>query len=470
MTRPGAFAMLALLSAGLCLAAADEPLADARRFEQAVQQAIAKAEPAIACLLVYRGSTPADRRTDPERNGTDSDSKVPDYFGSGVLISPQGLVLTNYHVVRDARIQIRLPGLTDRDGADAQLIAGDNFSDLAVLKIQTHTNSPLRGMPAISLGNGEKLRKGSFVIAMGHPYAVGFRDGSPSASWGMVSNLRRRLPGSPNEAVRKESLSHYGTLIQTDARLQLGQSGGALVDLDGQLVGLTTAHTALTGYEGSGGFAMPIDAAVRRVIEVLMRGDEVEYGFLGVQADPTVFGRGGEGVAIHKTVGNSPASRAGLQPGDVIVAVNGQPVRDQDDMKLHLECGLAGRKTLLTVSRRGAVNGGDREQRTVEVALAKAAPKPGFAINRPKPVYGLRVDYASIRSDDPIPQGVIVREFQEATAGKQPRLGENDFITHVNGKAVNTPAEFYREAEPIARTQGALRLTVSNPTRTVTLP
>ena len=85
-----------------------------------------EAEPAIACLLVYRGSTPADKRAD--RNGTDSDDKVPDYFGSGVVISPQGLILTNYHVVRDAtRIQVRSPGLTEREGAEAVLIAGDNL-------------------------------------------------------------------------------------------------------------------------------------------------------------------------------------------------------------------------------------------------------------------------------------------------------------------------------------------------------
>src|SRR5262245_18662932 len=225
MTRPGPFAIMALLSAGLGIAAADEPLADARKVEQTVQQAIARAEPAIACLLGYRGSTPADNKR-ADRNGTDSDDKVPDYFGSGIVISPQGLILTNYHVVREAsRIQVRLPGLTEREGAEAQLIAGDNFSDLAVLRI-THVGQA-RGMAAISLGNGEKLRKGSFVIAMGHPYAAGFRDGSPSASWGMVSNLRRRSPGSPVEWNRKESLSHYGTLIQTDARLQLGQSGGA---------------------------------------------------------------------------------------------------------------------------------------------------------------------------------------------------------------------------------------------------
>lgn len=464
MSRPGPIAVMALLSAGVCLAAADEPLADARRLEQTIQQAITKAEPSVACLLIYRGQTPADNRFD--RNGTDEESKVPDYFGSGVVVSPQGLILTNYHVVRDAsRIQVRLPGLPEREGAEAHLIAGDNFSDLAVLKL-THSIHP-RGLPAISLGNGEKLRKGSFVIAMGHPYAAGFRDGSPSASWGIVSNLRRRLPGSPNEASRKESLSHYGTLIQTDARLQLGQSGGALLDLDGQLVGLTTAHTALTGYEGSGGFAMPIDAAVRRVIDVLLRGEEVEYGFLGVTTDGTLSGRSVGGVTIQTVSGNSPAQRAGLRPGDVIVEVNGQPVREHDDMKLHLECGLAGLKSQLTFER-GL--GPTKERRTVPVILAKAAPKPGFASVWPKPVYGLRVDYTSIRGEGSIPPGVIVREFQEPVPGKQPRLNETDIITHVNGKAVNSPAEFYREAEPIAKASGTLKLKVAHQNRTVTLP
>jgi len=463
MTRPGPFAVLALLTAGLSLAAAEEPLDDARRFEQSIQQAIAKAEPAIACLLVYRGQTPADNRFD--RNGTDSDSKVPDYFGSGVVLSPQGLILTNYHVVRDANhVQVRLPGQPERDGgAEAHLFAGDAFSDLAVLKL---THALPQGLTAISLGNGEKLRKGSFVIAMGHPYAAGFRDGSPSASWGIVSNLRRRLPGSPNEANRKESLSHYGTLIQTDARLNLGQSGGALLDLDGQLVGLTTAHTALTGYEASGGFAMPIDAAVRRVIDVLMRGEEVEYGFLGVTTDGSFAGRRRGGVPILTVSGNSPAMRAGLRPGDVILEVNGQPVREPDDMKLHLECGLAGRKTLLTIERGVGVA---KERHVLPVILAKAAPKPGFASGRPKPVYGLRVDYTSIRGDNPIPPGVFVREFQEPVPGKQPRLNETDIITHVNGKAVNSPAEFYREAEPNATANRVLRLTLY-PNRTITLP
>ena len=466
MSRSGPIATMALLTAGLGLAATDEPLADARRLEQTIQQAIAKAEPSIACLLVYRGQTPVDNRFD--RNGTDTESKVPDYFGSGVVISSQGLILTNYHVVRDAtRIQVRLPGLPEREGAEAHLFAGDNFSDLAVLKL-TPSNSP-RSLPAISLGNGETLRKGSFVIAMGHPYAAGFRDGSPSASWGVVSNLRRRLPGSGNEFVRRESLSHYDTLIQTDARLQLGQSGGALLDLEGQLVGLTTAHTALTGYEASGGFAMPIDAPVRRVIDVLSRGEEVEYGFLGVQTNNSLSFRGGKGVAISEAVGNSPARRAGLRSGDVIVAVNGQPVNDTDEMRLHLECSLAGKKAVLTVLRAGP--DGRQSERMVEVVLAKAQPKPGYASVRPKPVYGLRVDYASIRSESTIPEGVIVREFQDPSGGKQPRLNEGDFITHVNGKAVNSPAEFYREAEPIARAGNPLRLTIGHQNRrTITLP
>ncbi len=392
--------------------------------------------------------------------------------GSGVVISAQGLILTNYHVVREAdRIQVRLPGLTERDGGDAYLIAGDSFSDLAVLKLQTKVDG-LSPTP-IQFGNGEKLRKGSFVIAMGHPYAAGLRDGSPSASWGIVTNLRRHLPGSPIEAMRKDALSHYGTLIQTDARLQLGQSGGALLDLEGQLVGLTTAHTALTGYEATGGFAMPVDAALRRVIDVLARGEEVEYGFLGVTTEPTAYNRENGGVVIQRPMGNSPAWRAGLRSGDLIKEVNGQPIRDLDDMKLHLECGLAGRKSFVKVER-ASTNQPKPQQLMVQVELAKIPPRPGgvwFASVRPKPVYGLRVDYTSVLGgSDVIPDGVAVREYQEQAAGKQPRLAERDIITHVNGKAVSTPAEFYREAEPIAKARGTLRLTLVHPNRTVTLP
>src|SRR5207237_2028334 len=161
---------------------------------------------------------------------------------------------------------------------------------------------------------------------LAHPCAAGFRDGSPSASWGIVSNLRRRAPLSESELKEElqsdKPLNQFTTLIQTDARLNLGCSGGALIDLDGRLVGLTTALAAITGSETAGGYALPLDESLGRIIDVLARGEEVEYGFLGVG-----FNRAGRGGLSVEVVPGSPAERAGIVKDDVILSVNGTPIR-----------------------------------------------------------------------------------------------------------------------------------------------
>jgi S1-C subfamily serine protease len=266
-----------ILSLVIAAAPADEPsLADARKLEAALQSAIAQSEPAVVCLLVHRER---EVRPDPSRKAADLDDRntPPDYFGSGVVIDDQqGLILTHYHVVRKGgRILVRLPA---RKGDELQrepnatVYAADSRCDLAVLKVNGMGGS----LTAIKMGHGERLRKGSFVVALGYPYASGFRDGSASASWGVISNMRRRPPGVTAEIERARLLTNLGVLLQTDARLQLGSSGGALVDLDGKLVGLTTAQAALTGVDAPGGYAIPLDANYRRIIEVLARGEEVE--------------------------------------------------------------------------------------------------------------------------------------------------------------------------------------------------
>src|SRR5262249_6527951 len=118
----------------------------------------------------------------------------------------------------------------------------------------------------------------------------------------------------------KITLHHYGTLLQTDARLNLGSSGGALIDMNGELIGLTTATAALTGSETAGGFAVPMDASMRRIVDVLRRGQEVEYGFLGVGLNPV---KPEEGLRLSEIVPNSPASRVGLEREDILLKVNG---------------------------------------------------------------------------------------------------------------------------------------------------
>ena len=162
----------------------------------------------------------------------------------------------------------------------ADILAGDARCDLAVLKLLDPRLGPL---PVVALGDAGKLRKGQFILSLANPFAAGFRDGQPSASWGILSNIRRRaLSGPGREEERVKSLQHYGTLLQTDARLHLGCSGGALLNLQGEVVGLTTALAAIHGGETPGGFAVPLDEGMRRLLEVLKRGEEIDYGFLGV--------------------------------------------------------------------------------------------------------------------------------------------------------------------------------------------
>jgi S1-C subfamily serine protease len=205
--------------------------------------------------------------------------------------------------------------------------------------------------------------------------------------------------------------------------------------------------------------------------------------------------REGGGVVLNTVVPNSPAAKAGLNRGDVILKVGGQPVREHDDLFLHLGAALAGRQTELLVQ---PWNG--HEPRAVSVVLAKLpisgaarlegvtvqpdgrpvfAKYPvtdfGKATNRPAPVHGLRVDYTSViapqQLGEPIPEGVVVREVVPGSPAKAKGLQEYvDVITQVNGKPVKTPAEFYTEARQAADAGEALHLTLRNPPRTVTLP
>jgi S1-C subfamily serine protease len=521
-----ALTFASLVGAAVSAAAGEKPaLKEALALQEAMQQAIRDAEPAIACIVVsrsegyakYFGETPpadnpgklgafnpADaalhippgelprvgpgqdaellwlqqrlnrelRFFDPEREklmlrrefkkkfDLGEPGNVPESYGSGVVIDKSGLILTHYHVVRDAvKLFVRLPG--DKESY-ADILAADHRSDLAVLKLIDDRIGPLQ---TIRFGDGGSVRKGQWVLSIANPYAAGFRDGSPSASWGIVSNIRRRAPGKLREEERMKTLHQYGTLLQTDARLNLGCSGGALINLKGELIGLTTSVAALSGSEMAGGFAVPLDDRMKRIIDVLRRGNEVEYGFLGVGLQET--DRREEGVQINSypnsVVRGSPAYRAGLRPNDRILKVNGMRIRDNEDLFLAVGGMLAGSEVRLevrsssgTVSERGPV------------ALAKFyVPGKSIVSNRPEAFRGLRVDYTSVPymrgglSDQPIQDGVAVREVQPGTSAQRAGLRVDDVITRVANRSVSTPEEFYQAVKDLKT--GPVELTLSNP-------
>lgn len=440
---------------------ADDPLAKSLILQKANQKIIAQAEPAIACILVSRSDgyrriqqppsfDSSGRLGDFNPDGLDDlvrrkldladPNHVPEAYGSGVVVDPAGLVLTNYHVVRDAtKVFVRLPG---NKSSYADIHAADARSDLAVLKLRSARILPLK---AIAMGDAGLLERGQFLLSLANPFAAGFRDGQPSASWGILSNMRRRPPGQFREEERTKPLHYYGTLLQTDARLHLGSSGGALLNLKGELVGLTTAFAAIQGGETPGGFAIPIDAGMRRIIDVLKRGEEVDYGFLGISFKEF----GGEpvaGVPVGSVLQGSPAEGR-LHANDIILAVDGIPVNESDDLFLHIGTQLAGNKVKLHVRRPGEAN-----PINVEVTLAK------FHVNSKKvasstgkrPFFrGLRVDYTSLLAQQPprqprIPPGVLISEVQPGGPAALAQLKAGEIITHVNDRAVTSPAHFYQ--------------------------
>jgi serine protease Do len=472
-----ALPLLILLGPGTARGEDRPRLADWRAFQEAVQQAIDRAEPSIACILVSRSegyrkygagpsetpgqlgrfhapplpqNTPDPRRQEILNLDLSNPDTVPESYGSGVVIDETGLVLTQAHVVhKAAKVYVRLPG---QRGSWADIHALDPRSDLAVLRLL----DKVPDLKALKIGDGSQLRKGTFVLSLANPFAAGFRDGSPSASGGMVSNVRRRTPRINSDLnPLRLTLHHYGTLVQTDVRLNLGCSGGALLNLDGELVGLTTATAAISGGETPGGFAVPMDAGMRRIIEVLRRGEEVEYGFLGVVGRSESLP--GKGVQLEHVSPGSPASRAGLKVGDWILSVNGSPVQEVDDLFLLIGVQLAGNAVRIEASRE---KGGPT--RTCTARLAKfAVPGTPIASRRPKPRAGLRVDYTSVNVQEQgrVLEGVLVREVVPGSPADKAHLQVGTVITRVNNRAVSNPAEFYQEMD---RAAGPVELTLDN--------
>jgi S1-C subfamily serine protease len=496
--------LVLLLLAGAVRSEEPNRFADVLALQKAVRESIERAEPSIACILVSRSekykefapaqpATPGqlgrfDLRTarlgvrdhDPRykaigRLDLSDPNNVPESYSSGVVIDErEELVLTLAHVVRKAtKIYVRLPG---GRGSWADIHALDPRSDLAVLRLIDRVPN----LKALKLGDGDKLRKGDFLLSLSNPFAAGFADGSPSASWGIVSNLRRRATGmlsdyEPTERTSRLPLYCFNTLIQTDTRLNLGCSGGALLDLQGELVGLTSSLAGIAGGETPGGFAVPLNADMRRIIKVLRRGEEVEYGFLGVFLRPADEITSGS-VQIASVLADGPAERGGIHGGrsgggprrvreaggDFILAINGTPVHSNDELFLAVAMNLAGSDVGVEVA---ATPDGPRRTCTVRLAKFPVMEEPIIASRRPKARGGLRVDWSStivprlrLRS---IPEGVVVREVQPGSpaAGKA-RLQPDTIIKRVNDRPVTTPAEFYREME---KARGPVELTFSNP-------
>ena len=446
---------------------AQEPagLQAAMALEQALVSAIRSAERSVVSIarVSRRGDEPGrELRVDMfqpfnqpviARPADPTDPEfVPNEFATGVVVDRSGLILTNYHVV-DSNSDHYVTTV-DRKVFRTKIKAADPRSDLAVLQI-VDAVAGTEFVP-IKFGDAKRLKKGQIVLSLGNPYAIA-RDGQVSASWGIVSNLARKM--APRSSEEESTLHQYGTLIQTDAKLNLGTSGGALLNLKGEMVGLTTALAATAGYEQAAGYAIPVDETFVGIIEKLKKGAEPEYGFLGVApmnlAASEVL-KGQHGMRVDRVNAGTPARRVGLQPKDVITHVNGEPIFDADGLRLEVGKLPAASVARLTIQR-------DGKTFVEEVTLAKFRVRgKKIATAREADWRGLRVDYPSAVLipqvlDETNASAVAASEVADDSPAYRAGLRVGMLITHVGNNPVDTPADFRRE---VAARQGDVPLKI----------
>jgi serine protease Do len=478
---------LTLCAVALCLIAfspevgrAQDPqgLAAAVSLERVLIDVIHRVEPSVVSIARVRPGTNSGRLSaleiDPENrfeaDRPENPDFVPNEFGAGVVIAPPGggqrYILTNYHVVHggpgakagESQIYVRFG---DRRGYYAQIVAGDPRSDLAVLGIDYTALGikPTDLKPILLRSETSTLEKGQLVLGLGNPYAIA-RDGSATASWGMISNVSRRpaptrvrefgLPQSDS------SIHQFGTLLQVDTRMELGTSGGALVNLRGELIGITTSLAALEGYERSAGFAIPIDEFTRRVIDTLCRGYEVEYGFLGLTLKTMLpdqlrrrYGvnfKQASAVEVKTVYPNSPAWIAQVRQEDLILDIEGHPLLDQFDLMRYVALYGPEATVRLKIWRPS-----ESSELTLAAKLAKWPVMEDDAIiatsRRYPPWRGLIVDYPTGRYKyfgwpPQFRDAVVVGSVGARSPAQAAGLAEGDFIASVNSVPVRTPQEF----------------------------
>jgi serine protease Do len=268
-------------------------------------------------------------------------NRVSQSLGSGVIVSSDGYILTNNHVVGDARAQVSVV-MPDKRELKAKIIGVDEFTDIALLKIDA------RGLPVLQWGDSSKLKVAEWVLAIGNPFQL-----NQTVTLGIVSALGRTLGGN---------LATYEDFIQTDAAINPGNSGGALVNARGELIGINTAIFSETGgYQGIG-FAVPSNLA-RHVMDDLLKYGEVQRGTMpGVvvthvttEIADQLGAPNTRGALVNQMTRNSDAFAAGLRPGDIIVSFNGRPVDDASAFMRMLadsKVGTAAKLEILRESRR----------------------------------------------------------------------------------------------------------------------
>jgi serine protease Do/serine protease DegQ len=346
-------------------------------------------------------------------------------LGSGFIISKDGYIVTNDHVVRDAEsVQVKL---SNDKVYDARVIGGDRKTDIAVIKINA------ADLPVAVLGDSENLEVGQWAIAIGNPFGL-----ERSMTVGIVSATGRSNMG----------IETYENFIQTDASINPGNSGGPLLNIHGEVIGINTAIVAA----GQGiGFAIPITMAKPIFTQLLQKGS-VSRGYMGVTIQPVTeelahsFGmKQARGALVNDTLKGGPAEKAGVRQGDVIVAFNGSEVKDPSHLqRIVAEAGI-GRAVKLKVFRDG---------RDVELSMtlssAEVAPKQRREQNGEEGQVG-QADLLGLTVDDAEQGGVVVVDVARDGAAAEAGIRRGDVIVSINRKKVSNSAEYQRFIQQTGR-------------------
>ncbi|MES2120388.1 MAG: Do family serine endopeptidase [Pseudomonadota bacterium] len=371
-------------------------------------------------------------------------------LGSGFIISPDGYVVTNNHLIQGVNGTGTVDSVTvittDRKEYPARIVGRDETSDLALLKIEA------RNLPFVQWGDSTKARVGDWVLAIGNPYGLG---GSVTA--GIISALHRGITG----------VGAYDRYIQTDAAINMGNSGGPMFDLNGNVIGINSALISPTGASVGIGLAIPAEAA-KPVIDALMRGQRPQRGYLGVGLQaldedlaPSLGLPKDSGEIVRSVVPGGPAARAGLQQGDVIVRVNGQTVTPDQTVSYLVANTPVGSRVPLEIIRGGkratvTVQVGERptEEQLAKISGGNTTPDGDTATPPAAAQRALGLSLAPLTpelaraANLPVgSHGVIITAIDPAGDAAEQGLQRGDLIISVNNQLVTSPAQVIAAVE-----------------------
>lgn len=398
---------------------------------------------------VFRNLPPGFERffeqMDP-RAGRGGQPRMQRSLGTGFIISADGYIVTNNHVVAGADVvRVNLEGTTGKEQAiPARIIGTDEETDLALLKVESKN-----ALPFLEFGDSDKSEVGEWLLAIGNPFGLGH-----TVTQGILSAKGRDIQAGP-----------YDNFLQTDASINPGNSGGPLIDMNGKVVGINTAIIA----SGQGiGFAIPSSMA-QRIVEQLKTDKKVSRGWLGVgiqEVDANTAKALGlkkaEGVLISSVMDNEPAAKAGMQTGDVVLSINGEKVSDPSTLLRSVASQKPGAKVKVIVMRNGSekeltIELGQRGDKSAEAEGAtdakQSAPSLGLSV---RPLTAEEAASAGLKGG----QGLLVVGVAPGKAAAEAELNQGDIILTANLKPLRTVKDFTGILASDAKERGAVILQV----------